>query len=96
MKKFFLWIKSSIEGPDGKPSSQKIMVYWTLMLFTFVVLSVGFANFYYPESVYHIIAGVILGQSAIRAWQTTKDHEIDQRNKTERIKKETTDEKTEE
>ena len=55
------------------------MVYWTLMLFTFVVLSVGFANFYYPESVYHIIAGVILGQSAIRAWQTTKDHEIEKK-----------------
>lgn len=80
MKKLIVWIKQSLEGPDGKPSHQKIMVYWTLLLFSFVVLSVGLWNFYYPESVYHIIAGVILGQSAIRAWQTTKDHEIEKKN----------------
>lgn len=84
MKKLISWIKQSLEGPDGKPSHQKIMVYWTLLLFSFVVLSVGLWNFYYPESVYHIIAGVILGQSAIRAWQTTKDHEIEKKNEKEK------------
>jgi len=78
--KFFNWLKESLEGYDGKASHQKLLIFYMTMLFTFVVMSVGFANFYYPESVYHIIAGVIIGQSAIRAWQTTKDHEIEKKN----------------
>jgi len=78
--KFFNWIKTSLEGPDGKPSHQKILIFYMTFLFTFIVLSVGLFNFYYPEPVYHIVAGVIIGQSAIRAWQTTKDHEIEKKN----------------
>ena len=92
MTKFLKWLRSSIEGPDGKPSHQKILVFWSASLFTFVVLSVGFANFYYPESVYHIIAGVILGQSAIRAWQVTKDHAIEADNKSKTKEKENEEE----
>lgn len=76
MLKIIEYIKQSIEGHDGKPSSQKIVVYFMVFLFTFVVISVGVFNLYYPEIIYHIIAGVILGQSGIRAWQTTKNNEI--------------------
>lgn len=80
MKSAWLWLKSSLEGPDGKPSHQKILIVYMTILFTFIVLTVGIWNFYYPESIYHIVAGVIIGQSAIRAWQTTKDHEIEKKN----------------
>lgn len=75
--KFLAFIKEALTGYDGKASHQKILIFYMTLLFTFVVLSVGFAGHEYPESVYHIIAGVIIGQSAIRAWQVTKDHKIE-------------------
>ena len=80
MKKLFLWLKGALEGHDGKASHQKLLTVYMTMLFTFVTLSVGAFNFYYPESIYHIIAGTILGQSAIRAWQTVSDHKIEKEN----------------
>jgi hypothetical protein len=80
MKKLFLWFKGALEGNDGKASHQKILTVYMAGLFTFIVISVGAFNFYYPESIYHIIAGVMLGQSAIRAWQSVNDHKIEKEN----------------
>lgn len=83
-RRFLTWIKGAFEGADGKASHQKLLVVYMTVLFTFVVLSVGTLNYHYPESVYHIIAGTILGQSAIRAWQTTRDHQIEKENEREK------------
>lgn len=80
LKQTILWLKRAFEGYDGKPSHQKILVAYMCLLFTYVVMSVGIMNYHYPESVYHIIAGTILGQSAIRAWQSTKNHQIEKEN----------------
>ena len=80
LKATLLWIKVAFEGYDGKPSHQKLLVGYMSILFTYVILSVGIWNYHYPESVYHIIAGTILGQSAIRAWQSTKNHQIEKEN----------------
>lgn len=82
VRKLLKWLKGALEGTDGKASHQKLLVVYMTLLFTFVVLSVGVMNYHYPESVYHIIAGTILGQSAIRAWQTTRDHQIEKENET--------------
>lgn len=79
-KDILLWLKQAFEGYDGKPSHQKLLVGYMTVLFTYVILSVGIWNYHYPESVYHIIAGTILGQSAIRAWQSTRNHEIEKKN----------------
>jgi hypothetical protein len=82
MKKILMWFKAAFEGYDGKASHQKLLVLYMSLLFTFVVVTVGVFNLYYPESIYHIIAGIILGQSGIRAWQTisnqkqSKDEEV--------------------
>lgn len=82
LKKILVWFKQAFEGNDGKASHQKLLVGYMTILFTFIVISVGVYNYQYPEGIYHIIAGTILGQSAIRAWQTTKNHQIDKNNKT--------------
>ncbi len=88
MKKFLNWVKPAFEGYDGKASHQKLLVLYMVLLFTFVIITVGLFNFYYPESIYHIIAGVILGLSGIRGWQTVSNHKI--------FKKETKEETHEE
>ena len=81
LKKIIDWARHALEGPDGKASHQKLLVVYMSILFTFVVVTSGIYNYVYPAEVYHIIAGTILGQSAIRAWQSVKDHEIEAKRK---------------
>ena len=80
-KKIINWLKVALEGPDGKASHQKLLVVYMTILFTFVVISSGIHKYDYPPEVYHIIAGTIIGQSAIRAWQSVRDHEIETKNR---------------
>lgn len=77
MKKLVLWLKGAFEGPDGKASHQKLLVLYMTILFTFVTVTIGFTKAEYPDHVYQIIAGVIVGQSAIRAWQSVKNNQIE-------------------
>jgi len=71
------WWRSSLEDYNGNASHQKLLILYMSLLFTFVVIAEGYWNVDFPEPIYHIIGGVIVGQSAIRAWQTTRDHKID-------------------
>lgn len=81
LNKIIKWFKAALEGPDGKASHQKLLVVYMTILFTFVVISSGIHKYDYPPEVYHIIAGTILGQSAIRAWQSVRNHESETKNK---------------
>jgi len=81
LRKFVHWARDAFEGPDGRASHQKLLILYMTLLFTFVVITTGFWAIPYPEPIYHILGGVIVGQSAIRAWQTTKDHEIEKKNR---------------
>jgi uncharacterized membrane protein YdbT with pleckstrin-like domain len=86
---FIDWIRPAFEGNDGKASQKKLLVAYMTILFTIVVVCVGFFNFYFPEPVYYIISGVIIGQSVITSWQNVKDHGIEKDKEVEEIRNET-------
>ena len=73
----WIWWRSSLEGYDGKASHQKLLIVYMSILFTFMLMAEGYGNVQFSDATYPIIGGVIVGQSAIRAWQTTRDHKID-------------------
>ncbi len=79
LKKILIWFKQAFEGNDGKASHQKLLVFYMCLLFTYVIYTEGTNKYTYSDSVYQIIAGVIVGQSAIRAWQTVKFNETEKK-----------------
>lgn len=89
LKRFWNWIKPTIEGEDGKVSHRRISILYSFGLLTFMLLKTATGSIF-PEIAWIVIATLTGAFSGLSVWQTLANKKKDENNyEEEEYKRET-------